>query len=65
MSGDAHQEYYMEVVRQHEAMNAAIEREDPEEADALARLHTDLFRERIKTYLQQNLTRGMTLGSRA
>ena len=65
MSGDAHQEYYMEVVRQHEAMIAAIERKDPEEADALARLHTDLFRERIKTYLQQNLARGMALGSRA
>jgi DNA-binding GntR family transcriptional regulator len=65
MSGDAHQEYYMEVVRQHEAMIAAIERKDPEEADVLARLHTDLFRERIKTYLQQNLARGMALGSRA
>jgi DNA-binding GntR family transcriptional regulator len=46
-------------------MIAAIERKDPEEADVLARLHTDLFRERIKSYLQQNLARGMALGSRA
>src|SRR6266852_6126103 len=44
-SGEAHEDYYMEVVRQHEAMIKAVENKDAEGADALARIHTDLFRD--------------------
>jgi DNA-binding GntR family transcriptional regulator len=62
MSGEAHEEYYMEVVRQHEAMIKAVENKDVEEADALARIHTDLFRDRIKRYLNSNLASAVSLG---
>jgi DNA-binding GntR family transcriptional regulator len=65
MSGEAHEDYFMEVVRQHEAMILALENRDPEEADALACIHTDLFRERIKRYLNQNPASSISLGSRA
>jgi DNA-binding GntR family transcriptional regulator len=64
-SGEAHEGYYMEVVRQHEAMIEAIASKDAEEADALARIHTDLFRDRIKRYLSSNLASGVWLESRA
>jgi DNA-binding GntR family transcriptional regulator len=63
-SGEAHEGYYMEVVRQHEAMIKAIEGNDVEEADALARIHTDLFRDRIKRYLNSNLASSVPLGIR-
>ena len=63
-SGEAHEGYYMEVVRQHEAMIKAVESKDAEEADALARAHTDLFRDRIKRYLNSNLASSVSLGSR-
>jgi DNA-binding GntR family transcriptional regulator len=62
MSGEAHEEYYMKVVRQHEAMIKAVENKDVEEADALARIHTDLFRDRIKRYLNSNLASAVSLG---
>ena len=65
MSGEAYEDYYMEVVRQHDAMIDAVESSDPERADALARAHTDLFRERIERYLNNNLARSVSLGSRA
>ena len=63
-SGEAHEDYYMEVVRQHEAMIKAVENKDAEGADALARIHTDLFRDRIKRYLNSNLASGVSLESR-
>jgi DNA-binding GntR family transcriptional regulator len=62
---DYYETYYMEVVRQHEAMIDAIEYGNAEEADNLARLHTDLFRERIDRYLNNNLAGGIKLGSSA
>jgi DNA-binding GntR family transcriptional regulator len=62
---DYYETYYMEVVRQHEAMIDAIERGDAEAADNLAGLHTNLFRERIDRYLNNNLAGGMKLGSSA
>jgi DNA-binding GntR family transcriptional regulator len=61
-SGEAHEEYYTEVVRQHDAMIQAIENKDVDEADTLARLHTDLFRDRINRYLNSNLAREVALG---
>lgn len=64
-SGEAHEGYYMEVVRQHDAMIQAIESKNAEEADALARIHTDLFRDRINRYLNSNLASGIALGSSA
>jgi DNA-binding FadR family transcriptional regulator len=54
-----------EVVRQRAAMIAAIELKDPDEADALACPHTDLFRERVNAYLGQSLARDIALGSPA
>jgi DNA-binding GntR family transcriptional regulator len=64
-SGEAHEGYYMEVVRQHEAMIRAVESRDADGADALARAHTDLFRDRIERYLKNNLAGGVPLASRA
>ena len=55
----------MEVVRQHDAMIQAIENKDAEEAETLARIHTDLFRDRINRYLNSNLASGVALKSRA
>jgi DNA-binding GntR family transcriptional regulator len=64
-SGEAHEGYYMEVVRQHDAMIKAVESEDADEADAVARAHTDLFRDRIERYLNNNLAGSVPLESRA
>src|SRR5262245_33177814 len=61
----AHQRYYMEVVRQHDAMIQAIEDKNADEAEELARLHTELFRDRINRYLNSNLAAAMRLGSNA
>jgi DNA-binding GntR family transcriptional regulator len=55
----------MEVVRQHEAMIAAIESRAVDHADTLARIHTELFRERINRYLNSNLAGTVSLGSTA
>jgi DNA-binding GntR family transcriptional regulator len=64
-SGDAYEGYYTEVVRQHAAMIQAIEDKDADQAEELARLHTELFRDRINRYLNGNLAGGISLGSRA
>jgi DNA-binding GntR family transcriptional regulator len=64
-SGEAHEGYYMEVVRQHDAMIQAIENKNPEEAETLARVHIDLFRDRINRYLNSNLASDVSLESRA
>lgn len=64
-SAEAHEGYYMEVVRQHEAMIQAIENKNADEAESLARVHTDLFRDRINRYLNSNLAGGITLATSA
>jgi DNA-binding GntR family transcriptional regulator len=64
-SGEAYEGYYMEVVRQHDAMIHAIENKNADEAEALARVHTDLFRDRINRYLNSNLASDIALGSSA
>jgi DNA-binding GntR family transcriptional regulator len=61
--GEPYEEYYLEVVRQHEAMISAIEVKDVETADKLARVHTDLFRDRINRYLRNNLASTIALDS--
>lgn len=63
-SGEAYEGYYMEVVRQHDAMIRAIEDKDADEAEALARIHTELFRDRVNRYLNNNLAGAIALGSR-
>ena len=60
-SDDAHEGYYMEVVRQHEAMIDAMENSDADEAEALARTHTELFRDRINHYLNSNLATNISV----
>jgi DNA-binding GntR family transcriptional regulator len=62
-SGEAHEGYYMEVVRQHDAMVQAIEDGDADKAETLARIHTELFRDRINRYLNGNLAGGLKLTS--
>ena len=63
-SGESAEDYYLEIVLQHDAMIAAIERGDAEQADALACTHTDLFRDRIVRYLNSSLARGLVLESK-
>jgi DNA-binding GntR family transcriptional regulator len=63
--GEDYEEYYMEVVRQHHAMITAIEAKDIAEADRLARIHTELFRDRINHYLNNNLASAVPLDSTA
>jgi DNA-binding GntR family transcriptional regulator len=62
-SDDAHKGYFMEVVRQHDVMIQAIENGNADEAESLARVHTDLFRDRINRYLNSNLAGSVTLDS--
>jgi DNA-binding GntR family transcriptional regulator len=64
-SAKAHEGYYMEVVRQHDAMIQAIEDRNADEAERLARVHTDLFRDRINQYLNSNLAGGISLSTSA
>ena len=64
-SAEAHEGYYMEVVRQHDAMIQAIENKNADEAETMARVHTDLFRDRINRYLNSNLAGGVVLGTSA
>ncbi len=60
---EAHEGYYMEVVRQHDLMIDAVENKNADEAETLARIHTELFRERINRYLNSNLADGVALGA--
>jgi DNA-binding GntR family transcriptional regulator len=55
----------MEVVRQHDSMIRAIENKDSNAAETLARIHTELFRERINGYLNSNLATSIALGASA
>ncbi len=64
-AGEAYEDYYMEVVRQHDAMITAIENKEVDQADVLARVHTDLFRDRINRYLNSNLASTVSLGASA
>lgn len=54
LDADDQSRYYAEVIRQHEAMVAAIRDGDGEAADALARDHVALFRERVMRYLERS-----------
>jgi DNA-binding GntR family transcriptional regulator len=47
--------YYAEVVRQHQAMIAAIEAGNAEAAEQLARDHVALFRSRVVAYVEHSL----------
>lgn len=51
---DDQSRYYGEVIRQHGAMIEAIRAGDGEAADALARDHVALFRERVMRYLDRS-----------
>ena len=62
-SGESAVDYYLKIVRQHDAMIKAIEDGDADGADELARIHTDLFRDRIFRYVNKNLAGGVGLGS--
>lgn len=62
-SDEAPEKYYLEIVRQHDAMIDAVESQDVEAADTLARLHTDLFRERIERYIKLSSAAQISLDS--
>lgn len=47
--------------QEHDEIIAAIVNQDPELADKVAHEHTMLFRQRFLQYLQQNLTRNMSV----
>ena len=47
--------YYNEVVAHHDAMIDALSRRDPDEAEALAHVHTELFRRRIMRAIETDL----------
>lgn len=53
--------YYNEVVEHHDAMIDALARSDPDNAEEIGRLHTDLFRGRIVRALESNLGRAVDL----
>lgn len=55
MSGASAEKYYLEVVRQHDEMIRLIEARDVEGGDAMARQHTQLFRDRVVGYFNANL----------
>lgn len=55
LTGRSYRGYYNEVVRQHAAMVAAIEKKDARAADRLARDHADLFRSRVMKHMQSSL----------
>ena len=53
--GRAYRSYHSEVVRQHVAIVAAIEKKDARAADRLARDHADPFRSRVMNHMQSSL----------
>jgi DNA-binding GntR family transcriptional regulator len=55
LTGRPYRSYYDEVVRQHAAMVAAIDKKDARTADRLARDHADLFRSRVMEHMQSSL----------
>jgi DNA-binding GntR family transcriptional regulator len=61
MTDEPVQDYYLEIVRQHDEMVNTIERSDADAAETLARVHTDLFRERIMRYIGSSLAGGVSL----
>ncbi len=61
LTGRSYRDYYDEVVRQHAAMVAAIEKKDVRAADRLARGHVDLFRSRVLAHMQASLAGDMKL----
>jgi DNA-binding GntR family transcriptional regulator len=61
LSGEPAQDYYLEIARQHDEMVNAIERRDPDAAEDLARVHTELFRDRIMRYIGSSLAGGVSL----
>ena len=54
--------YYAGVIREHEAMIAAIEAGDAEAAEALGRDHVALFRSRVVAYVEHSLADEVTIG---
>jgi len=61
MSGESAEGYYLEVVRQHDAMIELIEKGDGDGGDAMARRHTQLFRERVVRYFSASLAADLPL----
>jgi DNA-binding GntR family transcriptional regulator len=59
------QEHYEEAAQQHEAMIDLIEKRDVEGGDAMARRHTQLFRERVVRHFKASLASEVPLGSSA
>jgi len=55
---------YEEVVEQHQEMIDAIEAGDADRAESLVYLHSDEFRDRMKTFIGGARTNGLTLGDR-
>ena len=54
--------YYAGVIREHEAMIAAIEAGDAEAAETLGRDHVALFRSRVVAYVEHSLADEVAIG---
>ncbi len=61
-AGDSPEGYYMEIVRQHDAMIDLVEKGDVEGADSLARNHTELFKDRVMRYINSTRASAVPLG---
>ena len=55
--------YFANVVEQHAAMIDALASRDADAAEALGRVHTDLFRQRILRAIETNLGQSIDLSS--
>jgi len=54
--------YYANVIREHEAMIAAIEAGDAEAAERIGREHVALFRSRVVAYVEHSLADEVSIG---
>ncbi len=58
---DVDEGYYKEVVDHHDAMIDAVARSDPDTAEKVGQMHTDLFRRRIVRAIESDLARDIDL----
>ncbi len=65
VAGDSPSGYFMEIFRQHEAMAGLVEKGDVDGADALARKHTELFKDRVMRYINSKRAAQVPLGEGA
>ena len=63
LQGDTYIQYYEEADAQHRSMLKAIEKRDADKAEDIARLHTDVFRDRLARYIAETRSREVAVSS--